>query len=62
MNAKAEWNRVIDPIVHQSALELSYRTGEECRKIMLDNGMTESEVNEVIRKAFEWRHVKEEHN
>ena len=56
MKAEAEWNKLIDPIVHQCALELSYRAGADCRKIMLDSGMTESEVDDVVRKAFEWRH------
>lgn len=49
-------DNVIDPLVHQAAIELGYIAGAECRKLMLETGMTEAEADEVIRKAFEWRH------
>jgi hypothetical protein len=55
MNQEEEYYKQIDPIIHQCALELSYRAGEEVRKLMLENGMTEQEVEKVIRQAFAWR-------
>lgn len=47
---------VIDPLVYQSALELSAAAGEAVRNDMRKAGMTEQEIAEVFRKAFEWRH------
>ncbi len=49
-------NSVIDPLVYQAAIELGHTTGVNCRKLMLENGMTEQEADEVIRKAFAWRY------
>ena len=47
---------VIDLLVYQSALELGYNSGKKTREDMLKAGMTDAQVDEVIRKAFAWRY------
>ncbi len=51
---------VIDDAVYHAALDMSYTGGQNLRKLMLDCGMTEQEVDEVIKEAFEWLHSGEE--
>ena len=49
-------NTLIDPLVYQSAIELGHTTGKDCRELMLKNGMTGQEADDVIQKAFAWRY------
>ena len=49
-------NEVIDPLVYQAALELSAASGEAVRNDMRKAGMTEPQIEEVFKKAFEWLH------
>jgi len=50
---------LIDLLIQKAAMKLSYKGGKECRKLMFENGMTEQEIDEVVKKAFAWLHKPE---
>lgn len=41
----------IDPEIEKIGLEMSANAGESVRKIMRDNGMTEKEIDDTMRKV-----------
>lgn len=47
---------VINEEILKCGAELSRRAGEETRKIMLECGLSEKEVDEIMRDAFAWRY------
>lgn len=52
-----KFDSVIDPLIRQAGLDLSYRSGQRLREDMKKAGMTDAEIQDVVDKAFEWRYV-----
>lgn len=57
MSTETKFDSVIDPLIRQAGLDLSYRSGQRLREDMKKAGMTDAEIQDVVDKAFEWRYV-----